>query len=126
MIEKRQADRAYREGRLVMDSKQDLVNEINRLQRGINMIAEMDDEENEWDGRDRFRRVRDFARRVRDGIVPYAVEQADNPTPNLMCSSCGSGVTEREILWRCDCTRMQWIAPMPSRDEQSPPQEQKR
>ena len=39
----------------------DAVQHIERLQAALKQIADMADEENEWDGRDRFREARTFA-----------------------------------------------------------------
>lgn len=40
--------------------------EIDRLRAALTDIASMADEEDEWDGRDRFHRARDFAKRAID------------------------------------------------------------
>lgn len=52
--------------------------EIERLRAALKDIASMGDEDNEWDGRDKFRNARSFAQRVLDGVTPASVEQELN------------------------------------------------
>lgn len=64
------------QARTDQESLLDGVKEIDRLRAALKQIAACADEENEWDGRDRFRNVRGYAQRILAGETPIGVEQA--------------------------------------------------
>jgi len=53
----------------------ELTTENERLRAALTQIASMGDEDNEWDGRDKFRDVRSYAQRALEGMVPASVNQ---------------------------------------------------
>lgn len=55
----------------------DIIPEIERLRAGLHEIAAIGDEDNEWDGCDKFRNARAFAQRVLDGAQPLELERAE-------------------------------------------------
>lgn len=82
-----------------------LATENERLRAGLHRLAAQD--------YDRGYSPEDYAQAVLDGHEPLNSHEQLSAEQSMMCESCGSSVSEKFVMYRCDCTKMQRLRPIP-------------